>query len=427
MSKRKREFPTKAMGSWLGTLMGYRPGRLGRGALLGTGGLIARAVIQAAYLLILSRWLGASGYGLFAGCVALAVLGAPLANWGSSLLLTRYIAQDRGKSRAMLATAITQTLVVGGLLTLVVLGLSTSVLQETLPLAPMLLLALSELVLLPIAWAAASQCYALERGGAAAVVVCLMPLGRVIVVLACLAFDLPGTADVVAIAHFAGSAVGCVAVLFLMIRIDGWPKWSERLPLIAATRQGTAYALSSVASTSYQEVDKVLMLQLLGAAAVGPYTVAFRVVSIFLVPLSALVSATLPRLIAQHGDIRVPRTFRVLVFVATTYGLLAGMFILLSRSFIPHIFGADYGQVAGLLLLLAPWPVFFALRQCWAAKLTAMNRQATRSVLEMLGLLLVLLLNLMLLPHVGAKASVISLLITEVLVLIGFLFFVERK
>ena len=427
MRKRKREFPTKAMGSWLGTLMEYRPGRLGRGALLGTGGLIARAVIQAAYLLVLSRWLGASGYGLFAGCVALAVLGAPLANWGSSLLLTRYIAQDRGRSRAMFATAITQTVIVGCLLTLVVLGLSTSVLQETLPLAPMLLLALSELILLPIAWAAASQCYALERGGASAVVVCLIPLGRTMVVLACLALGLPGTADVVAIAHFAGSVVGCVVVFVLMVRMDGWPQWRERLPFGTATRQGTTYALSSVASTSYQEVDKVLMLQLLGAAVVGTYTVAFRVVSIFLVPVSALVSATLPRLVSQHGDIRAPRTFRVLVLVAMTYGLLAGMFILLFRSFIPRIFGAGYGQVTDLLFLLAPWPVLFALGQCWAAKLTAINRQATRSVLEMLGLFVVLLLNLMLLPHVGAKASAISLLITEVLVLVGFLFFVERK
>ncbi|PZQ33524.1 MAG: hypothetical protein DI562_01625 [Stenotrophomonas acidaminiphila] len=415
------------MSNRINTLIGYRPGKLGRGALLGTAGLVMRALIQACYLMILSRWLGASGYGLFAGCVALAVLGAPLANWGSSLLLTRYIAQDRGRSRAMWATAITQTVVVGSLLALVVLGLSTWVLQETLPLAPMLLLALSELILLPMAWAAASQCYALERGGTSAVVVCLVPLGRAMVVVACLLLGLAGTPDVVAIAHFAGSVVGCAAIFIVMARLDGWPKWHERLPLGVATRQGTAYALSSVASTSYQEVDKVLMLQLLGAAVAGPYTVAFRVVSIFLMPISALVSATLPRLIAQHGNIQAPRTFRVLVLVASAYGLLAGVVILLSRSFIPRLFGADYGQVADLLLLLAPWPLFCALRQCWAAKLTAMNGQATRSMLEILGFLLVVLLNLMLLPHVGAQASAISLLLTEVVVLIGVLIFVERK
>src|SRR3546814_17242400 len=62
----------------------WRIGRLGQNTLLGTGGLAIRALIQAGYLLVLSRWLGASGYGLFAGSVAVAILGAPLAGWGGA-------------------------------------------------------------------------------------------------------------------------------------------------------------------------------------------------------------------------------------------------------------------------------------------------------------------------------------------------------
>lgn len=67
----------------------------------------------------------------------------------------------------------------------------------------------------------------------------------------------------------------------LVAWVDGLPAWKQRLPFISATRQGTAYAVSNVAGTSYQEVDKIIMLQL-GAATVGSYTVAFRNLLVFL-------------------------------------------------------------------------------------------------------------------------------------------------
>ena len=146
----------------------YRPGRLGRNAILGTVGLGVRAIIQAAYLLIVSRWLGAEGYGLFAGSVALFTLATPLANWGSSLLLTEHVAHDRNRSRGMWATALVQTGVVGGILFIGMLILAILLPREQLPLGALLLLALSELLLLPASHAANSLCSALERGGAAA-------------------------------------------------------------------------------------------------------------------------------------------------------------------------------------------------------------------------------------------------------------------
>ena len=70
----------------------FQIGRLGRNSIYGTIGLAARSVIQAGYLLLMSRWLGASGYGVFAGSIALAILAAPLAGWGMPLLMTKWLA-----------------------------------------------------------------------------------------------------------------------------------------------------------------------------------------------------------------------------------------------------------------------------------------------------------------------------------------------
>lgn len=400
------------MNAWR-KLIGYRPGRLGRNTLLGTAGMGARAVIQAIYLLIVSRWLGAEGYGLFAGSVALVTLATPLANWGSALLLTEYIAQNRSHSRGMWATALVQTGVVGGGLVIGTLAVST-LLSEQLPLGPLLLLAISELLLLPASHAASSQCTALERGGSAALSVCLVPLGRTLAMLIALASSLSATPQLAAIAHFSGTVLGLVAVIILVTWVDGSPAWHARLPLREATRQGTAYAVSNAAGTSYQEVDKILMLQLLGAAVVGPYTVAFRVASIFVLPVSALMSAALPRMMVKNDLSSQRRTYRAVLLAALSYGLLAGATILAIAPFTPLIFGVDYTEAVVCLQLLALWPALFALRQCLAAKLTANRQQRARSITEVAGLALVTVLNLFFLPHRGPAAAIWALLATEI-------------
>lgn len=402
-------------------LVSYRPGRLGRNAILGSAGLGFRAIVQAAYLLIVSRWLGAEGYGLFAGSVALVTLATPLANWGSALLLTEYVAQDRSRSRGMWATALVQTGVVGGTLAIGTLAISALLLREQLALGPLLLLAASELLLLPISHAASSQCSALERGGAAALSVGLIPLGRTSAMLGVVACNLAATPELASVAHFSGTVLGLAAAVILVTRVDGPPAWDARLPLREATRRGTAYAISNAAGTSYQEVDKTLILQLLGAAAVGPYTVAFRVTSMFALPVSALISATLPRLIAGHDSRDQQHTYSAMLFAALGYGLLAGAAILIAAPLLPRVFGTDYGEATAYLQMLAPWPALFALRQCIGAKLTATRQQQARTIIDVAGLLFLTILNLALIPLMGANASALALLATEVAVTLTFL------
>ncbi|MFG5778552.1 lipopolysaccharide biosynthesis protein [Comamonas sp. J-3] len=392
----------------------YRPGRLGQNTMLGAAGLGARAVIQAAYLLIVSRWLGSEGYGLFAGSVALATLAMPLANWGSALLLTQHIARDRNSSRGMWATALVQTGVVGGLLTIGIL-IASSLLHERLPLGSLLILAISELLLLPVSHAASSHCSALERGGAAALSVCLVPLGRTVTILATFATGLTASPELAAMAHFSGTVVGIAAVITLIAWVDGLPAWQARLPLPSALRQGTSHAISNIASTSYQEIDKVLMLQLLGAAAVGSYTVSFRVASIFVLPVSALISASLPRLIARAGSVDSARTYRAVLITGIGYGVLAGIGILVAAPWIPMVFGSDYIPSTTYLYLLAPWPILYALRHCLSIYLIANQCQIARTYADILGLGTVTLTNLLLLPRLGADGAAIALIGSEAL------------
>ncbi len=391
----------------------YRLGKLGKSALLGAFALGIRALIQAAYLLFISRWLGAEGYGLFAGSVALAILGAPLANWGSTFLLTHHIAQNRSRSRAMWATALIQTGAIGGALSLIILSTSLFILQGQLLWQPMLLLAVSELILLPIAHVATSHCYALERSGASAVSICLIPTGRLGIMLTAIACNISGTPENAALTHFTGSLVGLLGAVMLVTRIDGLPDWKTRLSLWEATQQGSGYAISNAANNSYLEIDKVLILQFLGATIAGPYTAAFRISSMFILPISALISAVLPRLTAQHKENNQSKTYRATLIAGLSYSSISCIAMLICAPITPLLLGPGYEKTGYYLILLSPWPILFVLRQYFATKLTASNQQASRSITEIIALAVTTALNIILLPRIGEAASIFSLLATE--------------
>ncbi|ULU25063.1 lipopolysaccharide biosynthesis protein [Dyella terrae] len=402
------------VGIFKGLLGRLGVGRLGRNALLSTIGLAIRAVVQAGYLLVLSHWMGASGYGLFAGSVAAATLISPLSGWGIAVVLTQRVARTPSESKGAWAEAILQVLTTGtALVCLLMLGVSL-VLPGHIDYPSMGLLALSELVALPLAQVATGLCIALDRGAAGAVCMCLVPVSRLLCVVAGLLLGVEGTPTHVARLHFGGSVIGALVAYGVIVSISGLPSWRRRLPMRATLRDGSRYAVGNLVSTSYLEVDKVLLLQMLGATVAGTYTAAFRVMSVFVLPVSALIGAALPRLFAQHGSPAGSRTLIIVTLSGLGYAVMAALLAVLVSPWMPRVFGASFEESSHYLLLLAPWTVLYALHQAAATGLTAFDRQMSRVCIEALGFVLIIVLNLLLDSRMGAAGAAWSLLATEV-------------
>lgn len=388
-------------------------GRLGQNALLSTVGLSMRAVIQAGYLIVLSRWLGPHDYGLFAGSVSAAIIIALLSGWGITYVVTQQVAYDRTRSHGLWATAILQVSLSGALLIGVLMVVSGLALVERVDFRSMLLLGFAELVALPLVQVATSLCLALDRGAAAAVSMCLVPAFRLFSTIAAAATGLTGTPGHVAFLHFIGSVVGMLVAIWLVKWVDGAPAWRERLSLSKTTTDGTRYAIGALLGVSYQEVDKVLLLQMLGATVAGTYTAAFRVMSVFVLPVTALVGAALPRLFASHGTPGGAKLLKTVALVAVGYAIVASITSAFAAPLMPLIFGHSYAASTKYLLMLSPWALAFALHQCAAIGLTASNRQGLRVLIESLGLALVIGMNLWLLRSIGAGAAALALLTAE--------------
>lgn len=391
-------------------------GRLGRNTIYTSMALALRAAMQAAYLILLSRSMGPADYGVFAGSVAAAVLLAPLSGWGMPYLLSDRVARSHASASWMWPSALVQTIASGIALGTPVV-LATLAMRRSVGPSAMLLLVASELVAVPVMQAASTLLLAMERGAVGSVVICFSPIARLLLVLAFLAAGGTLTPSATVSLHFAGTIAGAATTLLVVRRIVGPASWGSRAPLFQTARSGTHYAVGSLVGSSYMEVDKLLLLQLVGAAPAGLYTTAFRVAAVFAIPVAALTNNALPRLFAAHRDWS--RVYKAVAIAGGCYGIAATIMAFGLAPAMPLIFGSAFRPASGYLLLLAPWPLLYALHQVAATGLTSRGRQGMRVVIETAGLLAVVVLDLLLLPRVGPKAAPWVLVGTEAFLVIG--------
>jgi O-antigen/teichoic acid export membrane protein len=402
-------------------------GRLGHNTVLFASAMGVRAVIQAAYLILLSRWMGPEDYGYFAGSVAAAVILSPLAGWGVSFLVASRVGRDRSSMGSLWATALVQIGFSGLVLVGLVMLASAGWLDQRVSTEAMLMLAVAELVALPVANVAAGLALAADKSVVAAVATSLVPACRLVSALLLVLAGSQSAPDHIAGMHLLGSAVGAMAACALMVRIGARPEWGTRLPLIGSAGVGMSHALATLVGVSYLEIDKVILLQLVDAATAGAYTVAFRAVALLGLPVTALVATSMPRLLAAREGDNKTALHRAISRSVASYALVAIAAALLVAPLLPLVFGAVYADASGYMLALAPWIGFFALHQGLGLRLTTSGWQDARLLIESMGLLLLLPLNLCWIPQLGAFGAVLSLLAAEAAMILAFAWVVARK
>jgi O-antigen/teichoic acid export membrane protein len=392
-------------------------GKLGRTTLWSAAGLCCRALIQAGYLIVLSRSMGVSGYGAFAGAVALVMLLSPLSGWGISYLLTQKLISSPTRYRELFISALIQIFLSGCLLLLASFLLAMVFLDAKISFYSLLLLGISELFLLPAALIAMNFSLVSENGRVAAITMCVIPFGRLIaVVVPAIFFGRSLDFKYVCELHFYGSIVGFLFSFLLVVKMVGLPlrySYSDSINLFAGSGR---YAVGSLVTSNYLEVDKILILQVLGSAALGSYSVAFRVASVCVMPIAALMSSILPRFFALSDPIKILKLAKLAVMTTVLYGVLVCVGVLLVAPLLPKVFGSDFYSAVSLLMLFSVWPLFYAIRNIAATALTGIGLQRVRIFAELIGLILIIVLNLTLLPQLGARAAVYSLLVSEIFV-----------
>ena len=143
-----------------------------------------------------------------------------------------------------------------------------------------------------------------------------------------------------------------------------------------------------------------------GKEQLGIYALAVRIVQLMLILPGLLSSITLPGIASQAMDVKtVHRIFR---FLNTLNLAVVLILLLLSPRIIPFVFGEDFRQSSTLLMILLPGMLFLAA-QTMLATYFAARRQVRMNVFSTaLALVIAILLDLLLIPSMGASGAAIA-------------------
>lgn len=381
----------------------WRPGAYARDGLRIFGWLLLRATIQAVTVVLLARWLRASGYGEFIAALAVASFFTPLAGLGLGGVLLVRGAQAPGQlpalhGRAMRLWAVSSALVVP----LAVAGMAWS-LPGASPLWALAALAVAEVAVASWVELVARAAQARQQAHRFGAIQAGLPLSRLVALGVALPLA-PANPSVWMLAYAAASLLYGAALSLIIARPKSTRQATTTAGLAASTlmREGLPYATGALSVRLQAEFNKPVLAHLDYAQA-GALSVAQRVVEVVTLPLVALQEALWPRVFAAERPIaRILRTGGLLALLA----LCAGGLLVAAAPFLPWLLGAEYAQASDALVWLALLPAVQLARNLGNAALIAQGKSQRLTGVYVAGAASGVLLALALVPSFGLSGAV---------------------
>jgi O-antigen/teichoic acid export membrane protein len=377
---------------------------------------------------VMARELGASQFGIYTYALALVTIVTALGSFGQGTILTREVARDRSRIReyfgntlALRALMSVPVVVVTVLLTAATGGDRTTVLVVAL-LGTALVVELQTLT-------CTATYQAFERLSLVPIVLIVQRLVTAVVGIVAV---LRG-GDVVAVAaiYLAGSVLASVLAFWLLARYVWRPRieidrsrW--RSLLSAAVPVGVAATFATILF----QAGATMLGWLEGDVAVGNYGAAHRLVqATFFIgwAVGAAVYPVLSRL-DRETEPTVAFVYERAVKLALAVGLpLAVAAALLAESAVDLVYGDDFADAPGALLLLSPVIALYAVNHLSMMLLVSQGRQrrvaaiyAAVSTASVVG-------NAALIPVLSVDGAAVTLTLSELALALVFLVIARVK
>ncbi|MBW4564843.1 MAG: flippase [Mojavia pulchra JT2-VF2] len=390
-----------------------------------------RIVLQALYFVIIARALGVEQYGEFVGATALVAILSPFAGLGSDTLLLKNVARNRALFRDYWGNALFMISVTGlGLMVLLIL-LAPIFLPRTISPLLLLLVALSDLFFTSIVFVSTQSFQAVDRLSLTAQISTFAMLTKVLAAIALMHFYTQASTIDWAYLYLASSAVSALLAILVVNRLLGTPKLalSRIKPELA---DGFFFAIGASSYTIYNDIDKTMLARLSTLEATGIYAAAYRLIDVAFVPVRSITAAAYAHFFREgkNGISSALTLAKQLVKIAGSYGLIAGIGLLLFAPVVPYVLGNEYAIAVEALRWLAPIPFFRAVQCFGADALSGAGYQGLRSAVQVIIALFNILLNLWLIPLYSWKGAAWSSLASDGLLMLliwALLAFMHRQ
>lgn len=341
-------------------------------------------ITQFGYFALISRALGPGGYGIFASVSAVALMVSVFVGLGSDHLLIQRLAVDRsafaryfGRALAMMLMTFIPAIAVA---LLIFHFLDTGAFS----LFGLLCILAAECIFRKISFLCSATYMAHDRAGKQFAVDNAIMILRFLAVAALTLTADDVDLDTWALWYVGASLLASGVSLTMVLKDYGLPR-----PVFSGFefRQGFLLSLEFTSVSGMRDLDKPVVVQLLGPVQAGIYTAAFRIIDAATTPIKAALYATYTRYFrhadkgAEHG---IAFGLRVLP-VISGLGIVVAIGIILVAGYVPWLLGEDYEEAVSLIRLLAVYPLLLGAAGIGADIMRSIGMQGTRVVLVFLS------------------------------------------
>ena len=256
-------------------------------------------LLQAGYFVLLARLLGVREYGVFVGAFALVSIATPYSALGSGLLFMQYVSTKAENFAVYWGNILLATLGAGSLVTALLYFAAPHLLNAE-SASVTLLVALGECMCRQIAVGVGQIFQTFEHLRMTAAVSVLTNLLRLTAVIVLAVTIHHASAWQWALASLAVSVLAALVCSGLITARFGLPRFKPQI-LFRKLGEGLNFSLAGSTQSIYNDIDKAMLSHYGMNIANGIYTLAYRIVDLATIPVTALDSAALPRYFRQRS------------------------------------------------------------------------------------------------------------------------------
>lgn len=391
-----------------------------------TVGMGGRTFAQALVFLIVARELGVNEYGAYAAVLAIAGTLGGFSGMGTQMLMLRDVARDPSVFGVSWGRVITSIAMTAPLLFIVYALLAWLMLPPSISWGVVISIGVSELLFAPLLLACISAYQGHERIGRAARLVFMGVAPRALgaAALIPIAFVLPeGTRLLVWAVLYA--LAGLIAAVYALKSVrDDLGQAQSPVGVSGYLVEGVAFAFGGAALKLYLDIDKAMLARMSTLEAAGAYSAGSRLVDMSMVPLTAFLSATLPRFF-RSGEVGAGKAieygFKILP-LPLLYAAVIGVLMFSLAKWLPLLLGTDYQVAIEALRWLAWLPLVGLPRLMLQSLLIGADKQRAVVMVLAMGGVSNILLNLWLIPVLNWRGAVLATYTAEIFMTVVLLF-----
>ncbi|MCL1477302.1 oligosaccharide flippase family protein [Marinobacter sp. M3C] len=374
----------------------------------------AKVALLAVYLVLSARSLGAEGYGYVVVAVSIASLFVQFVGLGSGIANVREAARDPATFSAAWGLALVRYVVSGMLLGSLYLSISFIFTDDVLTSEAWFLVAVSEILLLPLCMVTA---YAFMAYGMVRLSLLTQIVAPALKAIALTVFffhgeglDVEAYAALMVLSTFIAASMVMVLAFRLLPPII-WPNPAE----VWKIRSDILYSVNSLTNQGVAEGSKPLTMTMAGVGETGAYGAAMRIVAAASMPITSVIQSQAFRLFGYGKSIQTAHFvfFSRYAVVFLAYSFFCLLLLWLLSGYFGEILGPGFESIDSLILILAFWLPAFAIRQLIGAALTTTDKIKVRIYLDLASILFFLCLGLYLIPEYGPIGTAVSVVSAE--------------